>query len=104
MGGFKIHKKTRYNFDRRGNLARARKSWLLFHFEQNTHTMEGIDQRAIDTIRTLSADIVQKAKSGHPGAPMGMAAIAHVLFSRHLRFNPKNPKWVCLIIHMLTFQ
>lgn len=56
--------------------------------------MEHIDQRAIDTIRTLSADIVQKAKSGHPGAPMGMAAMAHVLFSRHLRFNPKNPKWV----------
>lgn len=56
--------------------------------------MEHIDQRAIDTIRTLSADIVQKAKSGHPGAPMGMAAMAHVLFSKHLRFNPKNPKWV----------
>jgi transketolase N-terminal domain/subunit len=56
--------------------------------------MEDINQKAIDTIRTLSADIVQKAKSGHPGAPMGMSAMAHVLFSRHLRFNPKNPHWV----------
>jgi transketolase len=55
--------------------------------------MENIDQKAIDTIRTLSADIVQKAKSGHPGAPMGMSAMAHILFSKHLRFNPKNPKW-----------
>jgi transketolase len=55
-----------------------------------THTL---DTRAIDTIRTFTADVVQKAKSGHPGAPMGMSAMAHVLFTKFLRFNPKNPEW-----------
>jgi len=51
------------------------------------------DQLCINTIRTLSIDMVQKANSGHPGLPMGMAPTAYVLFSRFLRFNPKNPKW-----------
>jgi len=51
------------------------------------------DELCINTIRTLAADIVQKAKSGHPGAPMGMAPVAHVLWNKHLRFNPANPKW-----------
>ena len=45
-------------------------------------------------IRTLAVDVVNKANSGHPGAPMGMAPIAHVLFNRHMDFNPKNPNWV----------
>jgi len=44
-------------------------------------------------IRALAMDAVQKAKSGHPGAPMGMAEIAEVLWNRHLRHNPANPKW-----------
>ncbi|MDX8378901.1 MAG: transketolase [Gallionella sp.] len=44
-------------------------------------------------IRMLAVDAVQKAKSGHPGAPMGMAEIADVLWNRHLRHNPANPKW-----------
>jgi transketolase len=52
-----------------------------------------LDQLCINTIRTLSIDMVQKANSGHPGLPMGMAPAAYVLFSRFLRFNPKNPKW-----------
>jgi transketolase len=52
-----------------------------------------LQQRAINTIRFLSADAVQKAKSGHPGLPMGAAAMAFALWTRHLRFNPKNPKW-----------
>lgn len=49
--------------------------------------------RAINTIRFLSADGVQTAKSGHPGLPMGAAAMAFTLWTRHLRFNPQNPKW-----------
>lgn len=49
--------------------------------------------RAINTIRFLSADGVQNAKSGHPGLPMGAAAMAYTLWTRHLRFNPQNPKW-----------
>ncbi|GLB35310.1 putative transketolase, thiamine diphosphate binding domain [Lyophyllum shimeji] len=51
------------------------------------------DDVAIATIRTLAADVVGKANSGHPGAPMGMAPVAHVLFSRFLNANPKNSKW-----------
>lgn len=46
-----------------------------------------------NAIRALSMDGVQKAKSGHPGAPMGMADIAEVLWRDHLKHNPKNPKW-----------
>lgn len=49
--------------------------------------------KAINTIRFLSADAVQKANSGHPGLPMGAAAIAYTLWTRHLRFNPKTPGW-----------
>ena len=52
-----------------------------------------LDQLCINTIRMLSADGVQKANSGHPGMPMGAAAMAYVLWTRLLRHNPKNPKW-----------
>lgn len=52
-----------------------------------------LQNRAINTLRFLSADAVQKANSGHPGLPMGAAAIAYTLFTRHLRFNPQNPAW-----------
>jgi transketolase len=54
---------------------------------------KAIEARAINTIRFLSADAVQKANSGHPGLPMGMAPVAYVLWMRHLRFNPRNPSW-----------
>ena len=52
-----------------------------------------IDEFCINTIRTLSIDAVQKANSGHPGMPLGAAPMAHVLWTRHLRHNPTNPKW-----------
>ena len=47
-----------------------------------------------NAVRFLSIDAVQKANSGHPGMPMGMADVATVLFKYHLRFNPKNPSWI----------
>ena len=47
-----------------------------------------------NAIRVLSMDAVEKAKSGHPGMPMGMADIAEVLWRNHLKHNPNNPKWV----------
>lgn len=50
-----------------------------------------LEQKSIDTIRVLAADIVRKANSGHPGAPMGCAPIAHILFTKFLHANPKNP-------------
>ncbi|PWB55444.1 MAG: transketolase, partial [Nitrosomonadales bacterium] len=46
-----------------------------------------------NAIRALSMDAVQAANSGHPGAPMGMAEIAEVVWNHHLRHNPANPKW-----------
>ena len=52
-----------------------------------------LDQLAIDTIRTLSIDAVQKANSGHPGAPMGAAPMAYVLWTRFLRHAPTHPDW-----------
>jgi transketolase len=52
-----------------------------------------LQELAINTIRFLSADAVQRANSGHPGMPMGAAAMAYALWTRHLRFNPKNPDW-----------
>lgn len=51
-------------------------------------------EEAINAIRFLAADAVQKAGSGHAGQPMGAAAIAYTLFTKHLKFNPANPKWV----------
>ncbi|KAK3608799.1 hypothetical protein CHS0354_006840 [Potamilus streckersoni] len=55
--------------------------------------MKETEIRAVNTIRCLSADIVQKAKSGHPGMPMGMAGVAFLLFAKLMRHNPQNPKW-----------
>jgi transketolase len=54
---------------------------------------EDLNTRAINTLRFLSADAVQKANSGHPGLPMGAAAMAFTLWTRHLHHNPHNPRW-----------
>ena len=51
-------------------------------------------EKAVNTIRMLSADAVQQANSGHPGMPMGAADMAFVLWSRHLRFDPGEPRWL----------
>ncbi|KAF5330652.1 hypothetical protein D9619_005942 [Psilocybe cf. subviscida] len=59
----------------------------------SSFTPHPADATAIATIRTLAVDTVGKANSGHPGAPMGMAPVSHVLFSRFLNANPKNSKW-----------
>ncbi|KAJ5620723.1 hypothetical protein N7510_004707 [Penicillium lagena] len=53
-----------------------------------------LDKLAVNTIRVLAVDAVAKANSGHPGAPMGMAPVAHVLFNKFMNFNPQNPDWV----------
>ncbi len=54
---------------------------------------EDIDILSINTIRALTVDAIEKAKSGHPGAPMGLAPVAYTLWTRFLRHNPKNPHW-----------
>src|SRR5438105_14178984 len=51
------------------------------------------DQLCIDTIRTLSMDAVQQAKSGHPGTPMAMAPVIYTIWQRFLRFDPADPIW-----------
>jgi transketolase len=52
-----------------------------------------LERKCIDTIRFLAADAIEKAKSGHPGMPLGAAAAAYTLWTKHLKHNPKNPCW-----------
>ena len=52
-----------------------------------------LQEEALNAIRFLSADAIKKANSGHPGLPMGTAAMAYTLFTKHMRYNPANPKW-----------
>src|SRR5678816_903331 len=54
---------------------------------------EALDQLAVNTIRTLSMDAVQQAKSGHPGTPMALAPVVYCLWQRVLRFDPDHPIW-----------
>ncbi|MEI8163988.1 MAG: transketolase [Betaproteobacteria bacterium] len=58
-----------------------------------TNAVASVGSSLSNAIRALAMDGVQKANSGHPGAPMGMAEIAEVLWNRHLRHNPRNPQW-----------
>ncbi len=60
----------------------------------NTPTTPEMAKNMANAIRMLAVDAVEKAKSGHPGAPMGMADIAEVLWNRHLKHNPANPHWI----------
>lgn len=74
-----------------------------------------LDTLCINTIRTLAMDGVQKANSGHPGAPMGMAPMAYTIWTRFLKHNPNNPKWAdrdrfilsgghaCMLIYNLLY-
>ncbi|MGO4369783.1 transketolase [Paenibacillus sp. MCAF20] len=59
-----------------------------------TVTQKSIDQLSIDTIRTLAIDSIEKAKSGHPGMPMGAAPMGYQLFAKNMNHNPSNPTWV----------
>ena len=63
------------------------------HWYDSGSMTANVDQLAITTIRTLAIDGVQKANSGHPGAPMGMAPMAYVLWTRFLRHAPSQPEW-----------
>ena len=55
--------------------------------------MSDIQQTAINALRFLAVDAVEKAKSGHPGAPLGDAPMTYLLFHKYMRHNPKNSKW-----------
>jgi transketolase len=54
---------------------------------------DNLQERCVKTLRFLSVDMVQKANSGHPGLPMGCAAVAYTVWTRHLRYNPQDPGW-----------
>ncbi|MBK3638882.1 hypothetical protein JHN52_39855, partial [Streptomyces sp. MBT97] len=56
--------------------------------------MGDLDRRAIDTVRVLAMDAVQKAGNGHPGTAMSMAPTAYLLFQKWLRHDPEDPNWV----------
>ena len=55
---------------------------------------KNLTQKCIDTVRILSADAVQKANSGHPGTPMALSPLGHILWSEVMHYNPKNPEWL----------
>ena len=56
--------------------------------------MSNLDQKAVNAIRVLSADMIQKANSGHPGLPLGAAPAAFELWARHMKADPAHPDWV----------
>src|ERR1700741_1489449 len=58
-----------------------------------TDSATALEKLCVDTIRTLSMDAVQKANSGHPGAPMALAPVAYTLWQRFLRYDPETPDW-----------
>ena len=66
---------------------------MLEHREVTRLSADQLDQLAINTIRTLSIDAVQQAKSGHPGTPMAMAPVVYTLWQEFLRFDPDDPIW-----------
>ena len=61
--------------------------------EQQNSVADAAGNGMANALRMLAADAVQRANSGHPGMPMGMADVATVLFSRFLKFNPQDPDW-----------
>src|SRR6186997_2728780 len=65
---------------------------LMTDMEQTTSSK--LDELCINAVRVLAMDAVQKADSGHPGTPMALAPLAYVLWSRHLRYNPRDPDWL----------
>jgi transketolase len=75
------------------NLKPETEKTMSARMKEHTEATPELDQLCINTIRALALDAVQKANSGHPGLPLGAAPMAYVLWTRFMRYNPKNPKW-----------
>jgi transketolase len=78
------------------NLCRALPSTVDRHPRETgfmNHAATAVDTQCINTLRTLAMDAVQKANSGHPGTPMGLAPVGYTLWSRFLRYHPEHPDW-----------
>lgn len=67
---------------------------ICFYYFLGGYRMSNIDVTSVNAIRVLAADAVQKANSGHPGLPLGAAAMSYELWAKHMKHNPKNPNWV----------
>ena len=80
--------KTCYNTDNCEENEQLPHLWII----RRNETMNTIDNLAINSIRILSADAIQKAKSGHPGLPLGAAPMAYELWTRHMNHNPADPQ------------
>ena len=79
---------------RESNLCRVPPSTVDRHSRETgfmTHAATAVDTQCINTLRTLAMDAVQKANSGHPGTPMGLAPVGYTLWSRFLRYHPEHP-------------
>src|ERR1700751_5926805 len=63
------------------------------HRKEKSMTNQELDNLSINTIRTLSIDAVQQAKSGHPGTPMALAPLVYTIWNRVMRYDPQNPIW-----------
>lgn len=64
------------------------------HLEEQELSWTSLDQRAVDTVRVLAADAVEKVGNGHPGTAMSLAPAAYLLFQKMMRHDPKNPDWI----------
>ena len=75
--------------------------FLVDHLSKHRCTMadesktSSLEEKCVNTVRILSADQVQAANSGHPGAPMGCAPMAHLLWGSVMNYDPSKPRWVC---------
>src|SRR5690606_8323349 len=67
---------------------------LIFVKEEADMSNSSIERLAVNSIRTLAIDAIEKAKSGHPGMPMGAAPMAYELWSKFMNHNPENPLWI----------
>lgn len=89
------------NIDRNKYKEKLKKLDCPVYFREPAMTKEGdcmpgkqeLENKCVNTIRFLAADAIEKAKSGHPGMPLGAAAAAFTLWTKHLKHNPKNPEW-----------
>jgi transketolase len=66
--------------------------------------MSDLETKCVNTIRLLSADMVRAANSGHPGAPMGCAPMAQVLYGKEMNYNAKNSSWVTYFKPIIRFK
>src|SRR4029453_8275221 len=76
------------------NDTKKRGSVFVPHLEEQELSWTDLDKKAVDTVRVLAADAVEKVGNGHPGTAMSLAPAAYLLFQKLMRHDPKNPDWI----------